>query len=78
MKEELSRTQQVQQRLAVLIDADNISAALAGDIFKKVCAIGMPIARSFSVRCLAGGVTFLRNVMIMPSRAIRVIPRLDD
>jgi Zn-finger nucleic acid-binding protein len=45
MKEEISRPQQTQQRLAVLIDADNISAALAGDIFKKVYAIGMPIAR---------------------------------
>ena len=33
------------QRLAVLIDADNISASLAGDIFKKAYAIGTPIAR---------------------------------
>ena len=41
----VSRPRRVQQRLAVLIDADNISAALAGDIFKKVYAIGMPIAR---------------------------------
>ena len=31
--------------LAVLIDADNISAASAGEIFKKACAIGEPIAR---------------------------------
>ena len=36
---------QNEQKLAVLIDADNISAALAGDIFKKVYAIGTPIAR---------------------------------
>jgi len=34
-----------EQRLAVLIDADNISAALAGEIFKKAYAIGTPIAR---------------------------------
>ena len=34
-----------EQRLAVLIDADNISAAHAGEIFKKVYAIGTPIAR---------------------------------
>ena len=45
MNEELSRTQQIQQRLAVLIDADNISAAFAADIFKKVYALGTPIAR---------------------------------
>ena len=45
MIEEISRPQQIKQRLAVLIDADNISAALAGDIFKKVYGIGMPIAR---------------------------------
>ena len=32
-------------RLAVLIDADNISPALADDIFRKVYAIGTPIAR---------------------------------
>lgn len=32
-------------RLAVLIDADNISPALANDIFRKVYAIGTPIAR---------------------------------
>ena len=36
---------QNEQKLAVLIDADNISASLAGDIFKKAYAIGMPIAR---------------------------------
>ena len=35
----------VEQRLAVLIDADNISAALAGEIFKKAYTIGTPIAR---------------------------------
>ena len=34
-----------EQRLAVLIDADNISASLAGAIFKKAYAIGTPIAR---------------------------------
>lgn len=34
-----------ERRIAVLIDADNISAALAGNIFKKVYAIGTPIAR---------------------------------
>ena len=34
-----------EQRLAVLIDADNISAALAGEIFKKAYVIGTPIAR---------------------------------
>ena len=38
-------TMQSEQKLAVLIDADNISAALAGDIFKKAYAIGTPIAR---------------------------------
>ena len=36
---------QAEQRLAILIDADNISASLAGDIFKKAYAIGTPIAR---------------------------------
>ena len=35
----------VGQRLAVLIDADNISAALAGEIFKRAYTIGTPIAR---------------------------------
>ena len=34
-----------EKRLAVLIDADNISATFAGEIFKKVYAIGTPIAR---------------------------------
>ena len=34
-----------ESRLAVLIDADNISPALANDIFRKVYAIGTPIAR---------------------------------
>ena len=34
-----------EQRLAVLIDADNISATLVGEIFKKAYAIGTPIAR---------------------------------
>ena len=36
---------QSEKKLAVLIDADNISASLAGDIFKKAYAIGTPIAR---------------------------------
>lgn len=35
----------VEQRLAVLIDADNISANLVGEIFKKAHSIGTPIAR---------------------------------
>ena len=44
-----------EQRLAVLIDADNISAAFAGYIFKKACAIGVPIARRAygMVKCFA-------------------------
>ena len=37
--------EQSEKKLAVLIDADNISASLAGDIFKKAYAIGTPIAR---------------------------------
>ena len=31
--------------IAVFIDADNVSPALVGDIFKKVCALGEPIVR---------------------------------
>ena len=31
--------------IAVFIDADNISPALVGDIFRKACALGEPIAR---------------------------------
>ncbi len=44
-----------EQRLAVLIDADNISAALAGHIFRKACALGVPIARRAygMVKCFA-------------------------
>ena len=38
-------TTSVEHRLAVLIDADNISAMLAGEIFKKAYSIGTPIAR---------------------------------
>ena len=61
MKEEVSRPQQTQQRLAVLIDADNISAALAGEIFKKVYAIGMPIARRAygMINCFASDSKFI-------------------
>ncbi len=42
--------------LAVLIDADNISAASAGEIFKKACAIGEPIVRRAygMVNCFSG------------------------
>lgn len=42
--------------IAVLIDADNISSASAGDIFRKVCSIGEPIARRAygMVNCFAG------------------------
>lgn len=36
---------QEEKKLAVLIDADNISASLAGDVFKQACALGIPIAR---------------------------------
>ena len=48
-------TTSTEQRLAVLIDADNISAAIAGEIFKKVCTIGTPIARRAygMVKCFA-------------------------
>jgi uncharacterized LabA/DUF88 family protein len=38
-------TTSVEHRLAVLIDADNISAMLADEIFKKAYSIGTPIAR---------------------------------
>ena len=31
--------------IAVFIDADNVSPALVGDIFKKACALGEPIVR---------------------------------
>ena len=31
--------------IAILIDADNISPASAGDIFKAACCIGEPIVR---------------------------------
>ena len=53
---------QNEQRLAVLIDADNISAALAGDIFKKVYAIGTPIARRAYglVKCFSSGDGWVR------------------
>ena len=44
-KKDLCMATYAEQRLAVLIDADNISAALAGEIFKKAYAIGAPIAR---------------------------------
>ena len=47
---------QSEQKLAVLIDADNISASLAGEIFKNAYAIGMPIARRAygMVNCFTG------------------------
>lgn len=35
--------------LAVLIDADNISAASAGTIFKKACKLGNPITKQIAI-----------------------------
>ena len=42
--------------MAILIDADNISPALVGDVFKIACSIGEPIARRAYgiVNCFSG------------------------
>lgn len=45
------------QRLAVLIDADNVSPAQAGEIFKTVASLGVPIVRRAygMVNCFSNG-----------------------
>ncbi|MGN0847273.1 MAG: NYN domain-containing protein [Kiritimatiellia bacterium] len=39
------KDEQSVQKLAVLIDADNVSATQAGDIFRTACSLGEPIVR---------------------------------
>ena len=41
-------------RLAVLIDADNVSPSSAGDLMEKVCSLGEPMARRAYARPVAG------------------------